>query len=66
MSRTIDWPALLQAGLCELRLTPDAFWQLTPAELQVMLGHRTGAAPMGGARLADLAARYPDRGKDNG
>jgi len=32
----IDWPALLRLGLVGLRLTPDDFWALTPAELALM------------------------------
>ena len=40
MSRTLDWPALMRAGMQGLRLTPDAFWALTPAEFQMMLGDR--------------------------
>ena len=30
----LDWPGLMRAGLGQLRLTPDAFWRLTPIELR--------------------------------
>ena len=40
----IDWPGLVRAGLGRLHLHPDAFWRLTPVELQIMLGAE-GAAP---------------------
>ncbi len=60
----MDWPSLLRAGLTGLRLTPDAFWQLTPAELLLMLGLETGAAPLNRARLTDLSRAYPDKPKE--
>ena len=27
-----DWPALMHAGLHGLKLSPDTFWRLTPAD----------------------------------
>lgn len=59
MSR-IDWPGLMRAGLGGLRLTPDAFWRLTPAELALMLGHGARPGAMTRARLDELARAYPD------
>jgi uncharacterized phage protein (TIGR02216 family) len=56
----LDWPGLLRAGLCQLRLAPAVFWALTPAELQLMLGAQAGPAPMTRARLAALEQAYPD------
>ena len=64
MRSGFDWPALMRAGLHGLRLTPDAFWALTPAELQMMLGSKAGEAPMLSAGLAALMAAYPDKTKD--
>ncbi|MGY9048188.1 hypothetical protein P775_18650 [Puniceibacterium antarcticum] len=58
---SFDWAALMRAGLRGLGLTPDQFWALTPAELQLLLGSDAGAAPMGRARLEELAAAYPDK-----
>jgi uncharacterized phage protein (TIGR02216 family) len=55
-----DWPALMRAGMQGLRLTPDQFWRLTPAELQLMLGDARGAAPLSRAGLDALLAAYPD------
>lgn len=61
MSGALDWAGLMRAGLQGLRLHPDQFWALTPAELAMMLGIGGPAAPrMDRGRLADLAARYPD------
>jgi uncharacterized phage protein (TIGR02216 family) len=62
MSRRLDWPALLAAGLGRLRLAPAEFWALTPRELALMLGlPDRPAAPLGRARLLELMQAYPDR-----
>lgn len=58
-----DWPGLMRAGLLDLRLAPEKFWQLTPVELRIMLGVERAAAPLTKARLDELAARFPDFGK---
>jgi uncharacterized phage protein (TIGR02216 family) len=63
MSNRLDWPALLRLGLRDLRLHPRDFWALTPAELMLMAGLDTAHAPLTRARLAELAARFPDRPK---
>ncbi len=61
MARTLDWPGMMRAGLQRLGLTPDQFWALSPAELAMMLGlSAPTAAPMDRARLAALAAAWPD------
>lgn len=54
----------MRAGLHGLRLPPDVFWALTPAELQLMLGSTPGGAPMLSEGLAALMAAYPDQTKD--
>jgi uncharacterized phage protein (TIGR02216 family) len=56
----LDWPGLMRAGLRDLRLHPDQFWALTPAELALMLGLDRARPPMTRARLEELAARYAD------
>ncbi len=58
-----DWPVLMRAGLRGLCLSPEAFWDLTPAELRLMLGEEAGATPMGRARLDELMASFPDLNK---
>ena len=62
-----DWPALMQAGLQRLRLRPDEFWRLSPAELALMLGQGGGRAAMTREGLAALQAAWPDqpRGKSD-
>jgi uncharacterized phage protein (TIGR02216 family) len=60
-----DWPALMRAGLQGLRLKPDEFWRLTPAELLVMLGLEGGGnGALSRGRLAELSARFPDEGEN--
>lgn len=63
-----DWPALMRAGIRGLGLSPTDFWQLTPAELQLLLGATPANAPLVRARLDELRAAYPDVKKetDNG
>jgi uncharacterized phage protein (TIGR02216 family) len=62
MSQRLDWAGLLRIGLVELRLAPDTFWSLTPAELMLIagLGPRPGAMTRAG--LDALIARFPDLG----
>ncbi|MEX0365355.1 MAG: rcc01693 family protein [Ruegeria sp.] len=56
-----DWPALMRAGILGLRLTPDQFWRLTPAELWLMLGQGAGMPAMNRKGLDVLLAAYPDK-----
>lgn len=58
-----DWAGLMRLGLRELRLSPRAFWALTPVELMILAGLDGAHAPLTRARLQDLAARYPDARK---
>lgn len=60
-ARHFDWPALMRLGLRGLNLTPRDFWALTPAELTLKLGLDGSDAPMGRARLDELAQAFPDR-----
>lgn len=60
----IDWRGLLQAGLHGLGLEPAVFWRLTPVELKIMLGRESLVPPLTRARLAELAAAFPDVRKD--
>ncbi|MBU2358973.1 MAG: phage tail assembly chaperone [Alphaproteobacteria bacterium] len=63
MTRALDWAGLMRAGLHGLRLTPDQFWRLTPAELALMLGQGAQARPLGRRALDDLMTAYPDAAK---
>ena len=62
----IDWRGLMQAGLHGLGLEPAVFWRLTPVELKIMLGREGLVPPLTRARLAELAAAFPDVRKDQG
>lgn len=56
----VAWPALMRLGMVNLGLAPQAFWDLTPAELFLLAGIMPGERPMDGAGLAALMARFPD------
>jgi uncharacterized phage protein (TIGR02216 family) len=56
----------MRAGLVGLRLSPEAFWRLTPAELMLMLGIARGSAPMQRSRLEDLLRAFPDEPGEGG
>lgn len=60
----IAWPGLMQLGLVHLRLPPDVFWDLTPAELMLMAGWAGERAALTRAGLAELAARFPDKPRE--
>ncbi len=56
----IDWANLMRAGLQGLRLRPADFWDMTPAELRVMLGETGKSGPLLSDGLEALIALYPD------
>ncbi|TGD45290.1 phage tail assembly chaperone [Pseudotabrizicola sediminis] len=60
----IDWPGLMRVGLHQLGLEPVVFWRLSPVELRIMLGADAAGPPLTRARLAELAAAFPDRVKE--
>lgn len=62
-----DWPALMRLGLGALRLPPDVFWSMTPAELRLALEGAGLVAEPGQAldrdALDTLMAAFPDAGR---
>lgn len=56
----------MRVGLHDLRLRPDQFWCLTPAELRMMMGVDAATPPLTRARLSELAAAFPDVRKGTG
>ena len=58
--RGLDWPGRMRAGMRGLGLKPREFWDLTPAELALMLGIEFGAGAMTRGRLDALMAEFPD------
>ncbi|SEH60041.1 phage tail assembly chaperone [Paracoccus alkenifer] len=77
--RGLDWPGLMRAGLHGpgvggLGLRPAEFWDLTPAELALMLGVEPAAGAGAGMRaaamtrsaLGELMVRFPDGPADKG
>lgn len=57
----IDWPGLMRAGFLGLGLRGADFWAMTPGELRLRLGLDQAQPPLTRARLAELAAAYPDK-----
>jgi uncharacterized phage protein (TIGR02216 family) len=56
----LAWGDLMRAGLGGLGLSPAAFWDLTPAELSLMLGRAGAPGALRREGLAALMAAYPD------
>lgn len=61
----LAWSDMLRLGLGHLRLRPDQFWALTPAELMMMLGLSPGHGALTRDGLSDLMAAYPDTEKES-
>ncbi|WP_297341822.1 rcc01693 family protein [Pseudophaeobacter sp.] len=59
--RGLDWPGLMRAGLGGLRLQPAEFWDLTPLELQLLLGPAVQAPSLTRSGLQALMQRFPDQ-----
>ncbi|MEM7057328.1 MAG: rcc01693 family protein [Pseudomonadota bacterium] len=63
MAEPINWAALMRHGMGALRLSPEAFWDMTPAELRLALegaGLLSGDAPMDREWLTSLMSTHPD------
>lgn len=59
-----DFKSLLHIGLGQLKLTPEVFWDCTPAELMLLMGQDPSSQPMTRDGLAALMAAYPDVQKE--
>lgn len=55
-----DWPRLIRFGLVTLRLEPDVFWALTPAELTLLAGQGQALSPLDRTALEALERAFPD------
>ena len=61
----ISWPDLIRFGLCDLKLEPDVFWSLTPAELMLMAGRDLrGSEIMTRNGMNALMTEFPDGAKE--
>jgi len=62
--RPFPWDEAMQFGFGVLRLSPDAFWRMTPRELaQAVIAVRgAAAAPIDRGGLEQLMQRFPDEG----
>jgi uncharacterized phage protein (TIGR02216 family) len=56
------WKQAIGFGLGILRLSPDAFWRMTPRELAYAIETVSGPGhqPMDRAAFSDLMQRFPD------
>ena len=50
----------MHLGICTLKLTPDEFWRLSPAELNLMLGQSDICTSLDRSGFAALEKRFPD------
>ena len=57
----VDWRTLMRLGLVNLRLSPEIFWSLTPAELMLMAGLDREGASLSRGGFANLSAQFPDK-----
>ena len=56
------WKQVIGFGLGVLRLSPDAFWRMTPRELSCAIEAVTGrAVPIARAEFESLMRLVPDR-----
>lgn len=59
------WEAAMQFGFGILRLSPLAFWSMTPRELSAaytaLVGNGVAMSPMGRDTMVGLMTRFPDR-----
>jgi uncharacterized phage protein (TIGR02216 family) len=59
--KPFPWDEAIGFGLGVLRLSPAAFWAMTPRELALAIGAMTGGVtPLRRTDLTDLMTRYPD------
>jgi uncharacterized phage protein (TIGR02216 family) len=60
--KPFPWNEAMQFGFGVLRLSPDAFWRMTPRELAHAIRAVHGRAPMPMKRtdLSELMQRFPD------
>ncbi|SSC68001.1 phage tail assembly chaperone [Ciceribacter selenitireducens] len=62
-ARIFPWEAVLDAGLCRLRLPPSVFWDLSLVEFAAMAGaFAPRSARLSRAGLVGLMRDYPDDG----
>mgnify|MGYP006273810301 FL=1 len=63
MSGEVDWAALFRVAVLRLGLSPRDAWNLSPAELSMLLG-ADASAPLDRAALDALMAAHPDAAGD--
>ena len=65
--KPFPWAAAMQFGFGVLKLSPAAFWAMTPRELaQAVIAVRGDAMPIARGALDALMQRFPDEGANDG
>ena len=60
-ARPFPWDAIARFGFAVLRLTPEAFWKMTPRELALAMdAFSTSALPLGRTDFEQLLQQFPD------
>jgi uncharacterized phage protein (TIGR02216 family) len=61
--RPFPWKQVIGFGLGVLRLSPDAFWRMTPRELSCAIAAVTGVTggPIERADVEGMMRLFPDR-----
>lgn len=54
----------MRFGMCDLRLSPEVFWSLTPVELMMMAGQDGAPSAVGRTGLDALMHKFPDKKVD--
>lgn len=67
-AKPFPWDAAMGFGFGILKLSPAAFWSLTPRELACAIRARRGEGtpPIDRAALDQLMRRFPDRAAEGG
>jgi uncharacterized phage protein (TIGR02216 family) len=61
------WRQTMGFGLGVMRLSPEAFWRMTPRELSAAIRAVTGErSPLTRATFDELLKRFPDDGSQRG
>ncbi len=61
--KPFPWDEAMGFGFGVLRLSPEAFWKMTPRELAAAIRAVRGPPPLERDALNELMMRYPDGGR---
>ncbi len=55
-----DWGAMLNVGVVQLKMPVRAFWDLTPAELMLLVSPAQASGSLRRSGFETLLAQFPD------